>query len=125
MKSILPIFMLFLLIISSGCRSYYAMRRTPQRRSIPARRQVASPQQRPSQSGPRRQQADIDLFETIFHRNPQDFSADSHLSEAERDALRQHDISRDPAIRELHNRGTHSQGERSDWVFGTRNGSFF
>ena len=123
-------FLVFLLVftslfISSGCSSFYSLRRTSQRRSIPTRRQAA-PQQRPApQAASRRQQSDVDLFNTVFRRNPQDFSADSHLSTAEREALRQHDASRDPAIRELRNRANRPSGERSDWVFGTRNGSFF
>ena len=118
-------FISLLLFISAGCRNFYASQRTPQRRSIPVRRQLARPQQRPQQASGKRKQADIDLFETVFHRNPQDFSADSHLSENEREIMRRYDSSRDPAVREFQNRNSRSAGERSDWVFGTRNGSFF
>ncbi len=124
MKLLLRLLIFTSLFIAAGCTSFYSLRRTSQRRSIPARRQAA-PQQRPAASTTSRRQADVDLFNTVFNRNPQDFSAESHLSSAERDALRQHDISRDPALREIRHREQRPGSERSDWVFGTRNGSFF
>ncbi|MBQ9803274.1 MAG: hypothetical protein IJW35_00365 [Lentisphaeria bacterium] len=111
------LFLLALPLLICGCRSSRSLERRPHKKS------VTEVPARPIQK--KRDLPDDDpVFNAIFHRKPQKFE-NSTLSGREQELLRQQDISRDPALRKIRREQKNSSGGQSDWVFGTKNGSYF
>ena len=105
--------------VFSGCYHSQELEREPAKvRSNSGRKQIKTPRHRNNNDGK------DPLFEAVFHRNQQDYS-DSSLSQAERELLKQNRTGDDPVVRELHNNRRKSANDRQDWVFGTKNGSYF
>ena len=116
MKHLFSIFAITGILLLTGC--YSSLDRKPVKKA-PPKKQIDHRARREKS-----QDRDV-LFDAIFHRNPQRLDGESKLSERERELLRQHDISQDPAIRELHRDDRKKRQQGSDWVFGTQNGSYF
>lgn len=116
MKLIILLFSAFMILIC-GCRSASSLDRkpVPKRAVKTTSRQVQKKRNMPDEDP---------LFNTIFHRKPQKFEK-SGLSSREQELLREQDISKDPALRQMHRKQKKSSSGRSDWVFGTENGSYF
>ena len=114
------IYFILLLNFIFLCGCYYnpkALDRTPQPRKTAVKTVKNRPAAKNSSEDP--------LFDAVFKRKPQDMSDASVLSDKEKLLLQQSNISQDPTVREMHNRGQKSGNKRSDWVFGTKNGSYF
>lgn len=93
-------------------------------RSTPAKRSSARTPAKPRQKRSSEQQNP--LFEAVFHRNPQSKDdGSSILTLQERELLRQNSVADDPAVRKLHNQRQQQENNQKDWVFGTKNGSYF
>ena len=110
-----------------GCKSAHSLKRTP----APRKRSTVKMQQKKVNTAPqpkairRKNNNDDPLFEAIFHRNPQQLDKDSKMTIEEQRLLRRGDISKDPAVKRVYQQGQRDRNRSSDWVFGTKNGSFF
>ena len=120
--------MMLLLFTATGCRSFRNMfSRTPEsmKRSAPAKKAKKRPA-KPGETGDK-------LFDTVFHRGkPVKVHpvTSSELNDRER-ALVEGAVGAsrypadDPAIRRINERNRKSRNQRSDDVFGTKNGKYF
>ena len=111
-------FAVLLLLLAAGCRSTSSIDRTPARKPQPVKAV-------PTQNRPAPQRGEDPLFDKIFNRNPQNFEGSSLLSPKERDMLRENDVRRDPLIKRMHDDNRQKRNSGKDWVFGTKNGSYF
>ena len=109
---IIPVIILF-----SGCRSAASLDRKPVKKA-PAKKMV-------NQQNKQIDQDKDPLFDAVFKRKPQQLDGDSKLSDREKKLLRQSDVSQDPYVKQLHKNEKKNRQQGADWVFGTKDGSYF
>lgn len=113
MKRLLLICLPIILLFTAGCYSRRHLDRSPKRRPPVREKKV----HRNS-----RNNSDNQLFDTVFHRKPQRYEG-SNLSPAERKMLESNDVRFDKDARNVRRQNQNNRSK--DWVFGTKNGSYF
>lgn len=117
-----PILTLLVLTVSvfiSGCRSTSSIDRKPAPLKPQAVRSGAASRRDAAKSG------GDPFFDAVFHRKPQNYEENSSFTGKERKMLHDNDVRRDPIVRTLHERGQKERTGNKDWVFGTKDGSYF
>lgn len=110
MKHLLLLLLCLAPLFFTGCYNRRALDRRPHK-PVP-------------KAPPRRNAArdDNQLFETIFHRKPQRYE-NSNLTPAERRLMEENDVRFDRDARDVRRKNRSNRDK--DWVFGTKDGSYF
>lgn len=105
----LPVIMIF----TVGCYSRRGLDRKPKKQAV---------QRDKKSSANNRRSSGNQLFDSIFHRKPQRFEGSS-LTPEERRIMESNDVRFDQDARKVRQKNQNNRG--ADWVFGTKNGSYF
>ena len=120
----LAILLMVMVFSALSCRSTSSLDRTPRRKSSKVYKN--SMQKKKKASKTPRDASDDPLFDAVFKRKPQKHEGFSSLSDKERSMIQDMQSGNDmPGSRSVREDMKKSSTGRKDWVFGTKNGSYF
>ncbi len=124
-KNFLLAILLMVMVFSAvSCRSTSSLDRTPRKKSSKVYKN--SMQKKKKAAKTPRDASDDPLFDAVFKRKPQKHEGMSSLSDKERAMIQDMQSGNDmPQTRSVREKMNKSATERKDWVFGTKNGSYF